>query len=376
MAWPAPDLHGCTCRRAVYFVIREPIERWRIRRKERLSTRAREALLKSEEDDALAASSSGEKSDTADGENLVIGGQRRDSADKEKDRGRKKDGAGKRRKSSVLKAAGLSVTPVGEPLGASSIESSPAPPASRAAGGRDRKASVGVRSPARTVEATTSLKNQDRSKSAATEQRDSKVPATIEGTPSRPSIRLSVPEEDAGSAPTGPNLLDAEIAPHLVALPPSPLSQSSNLPETIHDVPATSQGEQNGHAEAVEQPATRRKSDGFSIIPEEGYLPPPTPAVAGKKKKRKSKAHAEIKPEGSPKPSDGRRHSSASTSSGQAGSPKPGKMSSPSLSNSDGSLRSLPLSNISLLDVAASAVEAGSEKGQRSGAGGLTGGSA
>jgi hypothetical protein len=219
-------------------------------------------------------------------------------------RGREKKRDGKKRKASLLKAplgaSGESSTAV------SSMENSPAPVKLRP--------STKLKQESPVQDMTASL----RSGTFATP------------TPSTPTVKearfptLAVsPAVVAHSTRRSPHLL---LAPAEIALPESPIAGPSRLVAPDPDLEsldgegdfgntsdsATSYKASGDHSTATPPngPSNTIKSPGFSIIPEEGYLPVAALAQSSKKKKRKGKSA----PTPLPLPDTIKRQSSVDTS--------------------------------------------------------------
>ncbi|KAK8844809.1 hypothetical protein IAR55_006659 [Kwoniella newhampshirensis] len=245
---------------AVYFFIREPIDQWRRRRREVLSRlRERELMEMEKERDkekSKTASSRGEDEwDKDDGG--------KDAKLSARERGREKRKEVKKRKGSLLPPA--TTNDVDSPF-ASSIESSPAPPI---ANGRSPTHSRRIQlplSPATVIPCPSSVLNRPRKNA----QED--------------SVRLAAPRSLPASVTV--NVATSPIAPWDVPLPTSPSGGPSNTHETAdRDVPDNAPLTLEDETDIQ----VKTKFDGFSIIPEAGYLPVVQTPGGGKKKKRKGK---------------------------------------------------------------------------------------
>ena len=215
---------------AVYLIIRQPVSTYRRHRREALSrTRG----------DELVSMDVGEKDET--------GG--------EKEKVREKRGSGKRKKGLALKVP----TTNGESsaTGSSSMETSSLPPHN-----------VTPVSHSTWEEAQPLLLAAHRHASSHRQARQ----AEPNGTPVRPPIHI----------------LPAEARPSWeIPLPDSPDPGSSRLDAVDVDQQSVMDGEASDSALSKNQ--SKRISDGFSIFPEEGYLPAQQVSTSGRKKRRKAK---------------------------------------------------------------------------------------
>lgn len=216
------------------------------------------------------------------------------------DRGRGGKRDGKRRKGSLLRVGDGST-------GNSSLEGSPAP--SSVEKGRNRQSSVSQeispRSPPTPTIAQTPTptgRNKGKSKASA-----SKV------TIPTPEIRLKRPVEEEVIA-IEPGAIAQETVPDVsttqqedawtVPLPSSPFAGPSRLtlpPRSTSSIStdgrsdvdsSDARDELNGEEETRIGEKERRSSQGFSIFPEDGYLPPSALSKGQKKKRGKGKAGA------------------------------------------------------------------------------------
>jgi hypothetical protein len=238
----------------VYFLLQEPIASYRRARKEVLSkVREKELMSMTTTEDKEAVE---------------------ENKDKEK-RGRDKRKDPRKRKGSLLKvptSAGISGESSPAP---SSMESSPAP----------------TQKP--TLPSIPKLPQSDKSASHS-------VAALPLSPPTRPA-HDATPKKSKATAVKTPISYPVELPensilpPYTIPLPETPGAGPSRiiLPPVDND-----SGSQDGEAGTTSESApdplakddkSRNLSDGFSIIPEEGYLPASIADLSGKKKKRKNK---------------------------------------------------------------------------------------
>jgi len=237
-------------------VLQEPIANLRRRRRETLSRVRGEELL------SMQKPAEKEMEDTP----------------KEK-RGREKKKDAKRRKGSLLKP------PTGALGGdssatVSSMENSPAP--------------IRIPLPAKPTEDPSMPQRTSQALSPVTPAR---ARSTSQQQPPPSSLALAASPVLADRITSSSHATPS--SPYNIPLPASPLPGSSRLAAAELDSESldgdgdstSDSATSNNIVETATQPVTATKSPGFSIIPEEGYLPISTPAQSAKKKKnRKGKA--------------------------------------------------------------------------------------
>ncbi|WVQ82823.1 hypothetical protein IAT38_004955 [Cryptococcus sp. DSM 104549] len=317
---------------AIYFFVRGPIDEWRRRRREVLARERERELMEMErqrgerEGDGEKDGSGvgGGKDEARDGENDGRDGDK--SRMSAKERGREKR---KKRKGSLLRAAGAGGTSsaVDSP---SSLESSPAPgkatplplPASPSPLGAQRKrlGSVGAASPSPIAIHVR--------KPSAEPQPASTAPSTGRQPPPPPLVLLPQTTSSAASAPawetlpetpaSGPSRVlplpaHAEITDDEASVSESQSYAGEEDASGDNDADGDGEGEVSGSNEEAIHPNVARaaggvgpsgtvrgrvKSEGFSIIPEDGYLPAGLGLSALKKKKKKSKSQGKVPGQG------------------------------------------------------------------------------
>ncbi|WWD22637.1 hypothetical protein CI109_107130 [Kwoniella shandongensis] len=279
---------------AIYFFVREPIDQWRRRRREALSrVRERELMEMEKEKNNEKEKGRGGDDDELERDDGGLGKQGA------RERGREKRKEVKKRKGSLLRPPANT-----ESLTASSIESSPAPPRNDATSPIQQRRSSHSPSP------------------AFSKQRLNPVPIRV----SKDANELSS-DADVCQSQSARVIVDSStppISPGGVPLPGSPTAGPSKLNEKV-EYASSNEGAEATLGDTAAQIKT--KLDGFSIIPEDGYLPVQTPA-GGKKKKRKGKSGAGTSQSGADKGlSD---HSSLND--GRRSSVDPGLATSPDIS--------------------------------------------
>ena len=293
---------------AIFFVLQQPVSDYMRRRRERISRERQQELMSLESKKEVLESPTVEK-------------------DKVKDRGRekKKEKDSKKRKGSLLK---VSNTGVGSGsgnessmsmAGPSSMESSPAPrrlgvptsakklhSRSRSPSPTPSPLSTPISTPARLPPSTP----ENRRASATTPRirlreptSESKVAVSedldVEETPK--SVKSTKTTKDSARSDAGMGLSmskaetrtteqQAALSPEQIPLPDSPESSSAG-PSRLR-IPSEAGDFSDSTSNASEVPSSSRpqsrvKSEGWSIMPEEGWLPPSTPVPTSKKKKNK-----------------------------------------------------------------------------------------
>lgn len=276
---------------AIYFVVRRPIQDHLRRRKEEIARARQRELMRSEAE----AEAKKEKPKDTMAEPAVVG----EKSEKQRERGREKKKELKKRKGSLLRV------PIGSGLGSGTgTDSTPSNSGSPSIAGPSSLESSPVPKSAELRKRSTS----NRSPSPAT--------STLPSTPERqPGIRLrhvdpvSPSDKDVDETPksstriSGPPITLTEthqgshsriVLPEQVPLPPSPSPEPSRLrvptSEGYSSDTASSACLSEYQSQSPSKPSTRIKSDGFSIIPEDGWLPPSvTEASSSKKKKKKNR---------------------------------------------------------------------------------------
>lgn len=330
----------------IYFIIQEPIDRWQRSRRERSATKARGALLELENKRIEKEEREKEREDATSTQNgsgglgSGLGSGSAGGINADRGRGGKRDG--KRRKGSLLRVE------AGGSTGPSSLEGSPAP-STGGLSARGRKSSVvstGGESTASPKVSDTALpqitstpistnKGKGKSKAggqASTPAKSSTTPSPI---PPTPEIRLKRPEEESSpnstssiqpdipnpestssTISTGPStplistpvstskaeeIADSAPIPSSPSPSPSACAGPSRLTLPRAPVPGSASSISSGRSEVdddeeesrgrygsegIEEGRERRASQGFSVFPEDGYLPPNAGGISGKKKKR------------------------------------------------------------------------------------------
>jgi len=299
---------------AIYFVLHQPVSDYMRRRREKISRERQQELMSLESKKEVLESPTVEK-------------------DKVKDRGRekKKEKDLRKRKGSLLKVSntGMGSGSGNESsmsmAGPSSMESSPAParlgvptPAkktrsrSRSPSPTPSPLSTPISTPARLPPSTP----ENRRASATTPRirlreptSDSKVAISedldVEETPkSIKSIKttkdrstsdggmgISISRAGAGPADRRPAL-----SPEHIPLPESPMAGPSRLRVSSEAGDFSDSTSSASELPSSSRPQTRPKSEGWSIIPEEGWLPPSTPIPSSKKKKNKKARQSHTDP--------------------------------------------------------------------------------
>ncbi|WVQ94398.1 hypothetical protein IAU59_001477 [Kwoniella sp. CBS 9459] len=287
---------------AIYFFIRDPIESWSRRRREKISRLREGELIRMEQ----KADESEDREDLSGSGTLGTGSLKVGA----RERGREKRKEGKKRGGSILRVNSSSVSSdahLGPPSAAttnpSSVESSPAPPLTSSSS-RNTTATSPTKLK-RNLPATPAHKSPSIRIRKATDECTPSQPATsstttsVLATPSRnrPPPPIIVPRPPTIVSPTS-------LEPWEIPLPASPMAGPSRINGNGHDYPYFDGGESDefdgdGASESAqssrpdEMKEKKQKSDGFSIFPEEGYLPVQLSAHGGpgssKKKKRKAK---------------------------------------------------------------------------------------
>lgn len=332
----------------IYFIVREPIERWRRRRRERLSARARGALLALEAKrvEREDREKEREEASAASGTGGSIGGGSGSG-----DRGRERRKDGKKRKASLLRinpGGEAAALPSASVSGSSSIEGSPAPGSSTARKSSMASGAANLTAGASSQAETSTLSSVPPDTPASRVKSKSKTGSTPnqttpESSPATPEIRLRAPADESSNSkqdrvsettngfdepqstiaklavvtseapsqsPAHTNRwLDPEREPDveaeawMIPLPASPYAGPSRLyaPASISDSHSTDgRSEADSSDTRIDDEADIKlngngsgHASGFSIYPEDGYLPPsalaPAAAVSGKKKRRGKK---------------------------------------------------------------------------------------
>lgn len=265
----------------IYFILRDPIEAYSQRRREKKSAKARGALLALEQETPL---------------------------NEETDRGREKGKVvGKRRKGSVLK-----VDQLGTGSG-SSMENSPAPrKRGLSAATTSTVSSIIGQGPAspeaqqKEVEEVFTPKQKGKQKATVTP----KTVFPFTPGPITPEIRLRRPVEDItppitnqiplDSINSDPVLPPRDREPWAIPLPSSPSAGPSRLstaPASVSDISTDGRSEleytedtERTDSRDEEREGDKKEKGGFSIFPEEGYLPPSALASQSTKKKKRGKS--------------------------------------------------------------------------------------
>ncbi|WVF66787.1 hypothetical protein IAT40_001529 [Kwoniella sp. CBS 6097] len=291
---------------AIYFFIRDPIESWSRRRREKISRLREGELIRMEQ----KAEESEEKEDL--GVSGAVGtGSLKVGA---RERGREKRKEGKKRGGSILRVNGAANgldgnlgPPSSATTNTSSVESSPAPPISSSSSRNNTATSPNKLK--RSLPATPIPNHKSpsiRIRKATDESNPSSQAtpssASVLATPSRnrPPPPIIVPRPPTNVSPT-------PLEPWEIPLPTSPMAGPSRVNGNGHEYLHSDDGiegqevsdEFDGASESAhssrqdEIKEEKKKSDGFSIFPEEGYLPIQSSATTGpgssKKKKRKAK---------------------------------------------------------------------------------------
>ena len=275
---------------AVYFLLQEPISAYRRRKKEALSRAKYDELMSME-------GSPGERAGTMD--------------DAKERRGRDKRKDVRRRKGSWLKVptAGSGDSSA---TGVSSAEASPNP-----------LSNFSVPSP---KPSSTPSKGKARAVSVTQQSQTSSIAVSVQPPPST----LAPPSLVVRSVTPSP---PSTIPPWNIPLPESPIAGSSRLTASLPDTDLESNDGDGGNTSEsalsihvngdANEASVKPIYNGFSIIPEEGYLPEGTAIPNGKKKKRKGRAPP-------PQPlADMDRRASRSGSVNEGLPPTPGRASLP-----------------------------------------------
>ena len=220
---------------ALYIVLREPISAYRRHR--------REALSKAKSEELMMSLSDNEKDDAR--------------SSKEKDRGRDKKKEAKRRKSSLLRV--VASTPESSTAGMSSIE---VPPTSSYKIVAENKAMLQRLHPKSPMEHDITF--QSTLTGASLEEHPPKSLAIPGKTSSPRAWEIPLPNSPAA----GPSRLHGAEGEDISA---DNNHLSGPHPSNVLDIKSGSRGE------------------GFSVIPDDGYLPDGSFTIIGKKKKRKGK---------------------------------------------------------------------------------------
>ncbi|OCF45000.1 hypothetical protein I317_01051 [Kwoniella heveanensis CBS 569] len=283
---------------AVYFFIRDPIESWSRRRREKISRMREGELIRMEQ----KAEESEEKEDVGGSGTLGTGSLKIGA----RERGREKRKEGKKRGGSILRVSSSATgsdANLGPPSTAttnpSSVESSPAPPISSST---RKHIATSPNKSKRILPATPIHKSPSIRIRKATDESTPSASTSVLATPSRnrPPPPIIVPRPPTIISPT-------PLEPWEIPLPASPMAGPSRVNGNKHQFLLSDDGveglevsdEFDGASESAqsskqEELKEKRKSDGFSIFPEDGYLPVQLSTTAGsgsgKKKKRKAKA--------------------------------------------------------------------------------------
>ncbi|WVW81212.1 hypothetical protein I302_103203 [Kwoniella bestiolae CBS 10118] len=248
---------------AIYFFVRPPIDQWHRRRREALSRKRELELMKMAEKDEK------EKSTDEKEESTLKGGNNGSVKERGREKNKKDNNSNRKRVNSHLKPP--------TDTGGSSIESSPAPPSSTT--------SKILTSPTPT-KSKRSLSNANTTPTINSSNKLQQATKSALATPTRhrPPPPIMVPK-----ACTNVNASN----PWEIPLPSSPIAGPSRLNgvnglgfEEVSD----DNGSTNDQPEEGEQvaPPIQKKFEGFSIYPDEGYLPP-AQTPSNKRKKRKNK---------------------------------------------------------------------------------------
>lgn len=281
---------------AIYFFVRRPVEDWRTRRRERLA-RAREKELMAMENNA---------DDKAASSHSTIEDRKEEVKMNAKERGRERRKEVKKYKSVLLKADSNILT---------SAESSPAlPPTSFSVSSHDPSSRALCSVP------PSSLNDQGSSRQAEPRTPSRALPSPPTLVPPK-SPNLDLESQNAASLKENRNVYgdsDASREPvsdrdqkqgeigivpkpsqnDLLSKPvPSSKSESSSSPRSRSQERVEIAEPSSHHlepADSHERKDAKAKSHGFSIFPEEGYLPVPVGHAGGKKKKKKGKSSVAV----------------------------------------------------------------------------------
>jgi hypothetical protein len=302
---------------AIYFVLQQPVSDYMRRRREKISRERQQELMSLENKKEVLESPTVEK-------------------DKVKDRGRekKKEKDSKKRKGSLLKVSNIGVgTASGNEssmsmAGPSSLESSPAPgrlgvptsakkrsSRSRSPSPSPSPLSTPISTPARLPPSTP----ENRRASAITPRIRLREPTSesrvavsedldVEETPK--SVKSIKTTKDSARTDVGMGLYMSKagtpstqhppaLSPEQIPLPDSPESASAG-PSRLR-IPSEAGDFSDSTSNASELPSSSRpqsrvKSEGWSIMPEEGWLPPSTPVPTSKKKKNRKPRQSQTDP--------------------------------------------------------------------------------
>jgi hypothetical protein len=302
---------------AIYFVLQQPVSDYMRRRREKISRERQQELMSLEAKKEVLESPTVEK-------------------DKVKDRGRekKKEKDLKKRKGSLLK---VSNTGVGSGsgnessmsmAGPSSMESSPAPARlgvpisakkrhsrSRSPSPTPSPLSTPLSTPARLPPSTPENRRASattprirlreptsESKVAVSEDLDvEETPKSIKSTKTSKDCTRNIASLIASHSQAGARTAEQQpaLSPEQIPLPDSPESQSAGPSRLRVASEAGDFSDSTSNASELpssSRPQSRIKSEGWSIMPEEGWLPPSTPVPTSKKKKNKKGRQSHIDP--------------------------------------------------------------------------------
>ncbi|WWC90239.1 uncharacterized protein L201_005172 [Kwoniella dendrophila CBS 6074] len=280
---------------AIYFFVKPPIDQWHIRRKEALSRKRELELMKMSEKENKNPTNQEEKDDLSKSSSISgsngIGGST-------KERGRDKNKQNRKRMNSHLRPSTNNINNNDSTdstiTGLSSIESSPAPMS---------KQSILSPSKSKKSLSSSSTSTPVTPITPSSKSRVKLQPKQNLATPTRnkPPPPIIVPKPEPITTSPGPT------NPWEVPLPVSPIAGPSRLNGSVNGVSGlgleeisdtasvSTNNEENvkSQAEGEEiRPELKKKSEGFSIYPEEGYLPATYQTPNGnvnKKKKKKGK---------------------------------------------------------------------------------------
>ncbi|KIY37143.1 hypothetical protein I305_00237 [Cryptococcus gattii E566] len=277
---------------AIYFFVRRPVEDWRTRRRERLA-RAREKELMAMERNA---------DDKAASSHAAVEDRKEEVKMNAKERGRERRKEVKKNKSVLLKA---------DPNLSTSAESSPAfPPTSFPVSSSDPSSTAVSSVPLATLNGQVSPR---RAEPSTTSSASSATPRPVSSRPSYSGLESQIAagmkekrnvysNDDASREPVSDkDQRQGEIGivsePSQTDLLPKPIPnanlESSSSARSRSRERIETEESSSRHlelADTYKQKDPKAKSHGFSVFPEEGYLPVPVGHAGGKKKKKKGKS--------------------------------------------------------------------------------------
>jgi F0F1-type ATP synthase membrane subunit b/b' len=277
---------------AIYFVIRRPIQDHLRRRKEEIARARQRELMRSESD----AEERKEKVKETIGDAVVVG----EKTKEQRERGREKKKELKKRKGLLRVPTGLgsgtdttaSASASPSLAGPSSLESSPVPKSAEL-----RKRSISHQSPSPSTSPLLSPIPSTPDRQPQIRIRDTEPASSGSGVDvdETPKSSKRAPRQSPTITESADRSMRHALSAEQIPLPPSPSPGPSRLAvpssEGYMSDTTSNASYSEYQSQSPSKPSTKMKSEGFSTIPEDGWLPPSltAPASSTKKKKRKGR---------------------------------------------------------------------------------------